>query len=155
MSPPRTLIRERDQRVYLPQSPASEFVLEDLGDWRVFEADCSGTDVAGDFVRITGDAVAGYYQVIKADPTDLAQMPALGVIVEKTLATRCIVQRAGNVAATGLTPGKPYFVGLDGQLDDAPPVPALGAYAVTQDVGVALSSTVLALAFGAMRIKRG
>lgn len=152
---PRSLIREKNLRLYLPQSPAEEKTQQDLGSWRLLEAVCVGTDAEGDFVHVRTDKAAGYYQVEKADPTDISTMPVFGVIEEKVNPTRCFVRTEGIVAASGLTPGAPYFVGLDAQIDGSPPIPSIAGYAVTQEVGYALSSTELLLRFSSMRIKRG
>ena len=103
---------------------------------RVIPANCLVTDVAGDCVYISGEMVAGRYQVSRADPTNPNKMPALGVIVGKTAPTVCTVQTLGPLSSaySGLIPGKELYVDLDGRPTHIPP-------AVAQGIGVALSST--------------
>ena len=143
----RTRIRHRDLRLNLPKNPAIDADERDLLRGRYFEATCSLTDTAGDFVHVSG-AVSGaeLYTVTKCNPLDSATMPAVGVIVSKSSTVRCFVQALGELDTSGgMTPGARMWIGLDSQLDDAPPAAAPGELVVAQVVGVALSSETLLL----------
>lgn len=107
------------------------------------DCDCLGTDAVGDFVYVTGDAVAGRPQVTKADITDVLKLPALGVITLKPTGTTCTVQWKELAAVGGLTSGRVHWVGLDGKATAVVPA-ASGHYA--QKVGMAVSSNLLLLA---------
>ena len=74
------------------------------------------TDQVGDSVYIRG-AMNGFYKVAKTDPRYLTKMPAMGIIIRKWDYTSALVQLYGEIKGlyTGLTPGKRYFVGLDGR----------------------------------------
>ncbi len=141
----RTRIRHRDIRLVLPQSPAVDKDERDLAKGRYFEADCLATDLIGDFVHITVAAVAGLFQVQRVDVTDATTMPAVGMITEKSMATRCFVQTLGQLGGNGLSPGTRYWVGLSGQISSTPPTPPIGGFAVAQVVAVALDTTALLL----------
>lgn len=113
------------------------------------EADCLVTDVAGDVVRISSDLVAGVYQVTKLDIASAPPEMALGVIISKATDTRCTVQVGGAMSGiyTGLTPGRPLFVGDDSRLTHAVPTrPATGLKSVYHAAS-ALGSDVLFLSF--------
>lgn len=112
---------------------------------RYFAANCLGTDVAGDFVRITGDKAGGLAQVTKVDIADKTKMPAVGVIIQKTGVTDCFVQTFGVIAATGLVSGSRYWIGATSQLAASHVLPATGLIAIAQVVGVALDPTELLL----------
>jgi hypothetical protein len=94
----------------------------------------------GDFVYITGSPVLGFYQVAKADVADPLKVPAVGVIVEKSTATRCFVQTEGLFVTSSLAPHSRYWVGSDSKVSVSPP--ASGA---AQIIGIALSDTDLKL----------
>lgn len=137
MSGPRTLLRfsqvRRTERV---DSPADEGQMA-LG--RYFQADCLSSDAVGTFVYPAGLAVAGVPQVTKVDLLTMGKFPAIGMIVEKSSATRCLVQARGEVEVSPavLIPGHSYFIGLDGLLSDGPPVPGSGTRAAIQCVALA------------------
>jgi hypothetical protein len=117
----------------------------------VFSATCSAGNAVGDCVYFSGPEVGGVAQVGKADPSDIAKMPAVGVILSKTSATDCTVQRLGRLDLTGsavsFTFGQRLFVGLSGQID--PTVPAPGAspsgHVFVQPVGVATAAQIAEL----------
>lgn len=142
---PRTRIRHKDIRLVVPIHPDIDRDEEAFATGRYFEADCLGTDLAGDFIYYTGDPVAGYYQVTKVDVTDPDTIPSPGVIIEKLSTTRCFVQTFGIMSATGLVAQKPYWIGADSQLSDAPPPRQAGLIVYAQVIGVAMSSTELLL----------
>jgi hypothetical protein len=74
------------------------------------------TDQVGDSVFIRG-AMNGFYKVARTDPKYLTKMPAIGIIIRKWDYTSALVQLYGEIKGlyTGLSPGKRYFVGLDGR----------------------------------------
>lgn len=108
-------------------------------------ANCLATDSVGDCVYVTGNEVGGLYQVSKADPTNWAKMPAVGVITSKRSPTECRVQFLGEIqnVYTGLTVRNILFVAVDGRLSPTPPAPAPGGYAFVQPMGTVLSSARL------------
>lgn len=112
---------------------------------RYFEADCLAGVVVGDFVRVAA-SLSGVPQVAKVDITVRGQYPALGVIVEKSSSTKCLVVASGEIITSGLTPGATYWVGLDSRLSATPPVPTIGGIAACQVVGHALTPTQIVIA---------
>jgi hypothetical protein len=115
----------------------------------LIQADCLATDVVGDVVRITADAVGGVFQVSKLDITSVPIELGVGVIVAKATTTRCSVQIGGQVAGlyTGMTPGKMLFVGIDSRLTHSVPTrPAIGVKS-NYHAAMALSSDTLLLNF--------
>jgi len=120
---------------------------------RYFHADCPATDAIGDFVRISADDVADIFQVSKVDITDASTMPAIGLIISKSSATRCFVLTFGVYETTGLVPGQRYWVGFDGQLTGSLPIPPSPGTAVAQAIGYALSDTELLIRPDMMAIK--
>lgn len=136
----RTLLRysqiRRTERV---DSPATD-ALYALG--RYFEADCLAGDVVGALVYITGIAVLGIAQVTTADPRALGKYPAVGMIAEKSTATRCLVQTFGEspIVFVGLTPGRVYFLDTTGLVTATPPAPLPGGRCAIQAIGSAIDS---------------
>lgn len=120
-------------------------------------ANCLITDSVNDLVGISGPTVMGVYQVEKANVGALAEMPAIGVIIDKPTATTCIVQLFGEVKGiyTSLVPGAVYFVGTNSKPSAVPPTPTLMKPRVyLQPIGVALDTNVLMLQPGpAMSIR--
>ncbi len=114
------------------------------GESNLIFADCLSSDVAGAPVYITGPAVSSRPQVATADATDGTRMPAVGFIEQKITATSCMVRIAGELkgVVTGLTPGKPVFVGT-GNVTHAPlPIPT-APYTYTQTLGVASAANTI------------
>lgn len=149
MAPPvgtRTLVRSRDIRADLPQTPATSQTEESLLKGRYFEADCLATDAVGNMVRITGPSVLGFRQVTKVDVTDRTKMPAVGLIVSKSTITRCFVQTLGEVPLAGIVAGARYYVGAAGSPASLIPSPAPAAEAIVQVIGVGVDTGVLLLA---------
>ncbi|HWV38859.1 MAG TPA: hypothetical protein VN033_10335 [Vulgatibacter sp.] len=107
------------------------------GGGNFFDARCDEGLQVGDVV------VPGGIGVKLADPSDLASMPAVGIVVVKTTPTQARVQTAGVLwdALTGLTMGATYYVGLDGRPTNDPPKGPPDT--AQQRIGVALSSTAL------------
>jgi len=107
-------------------------------------ADCLAGDAVGNAVAVTGPPVAGVKQVATVDVG--AGTSALGVIVDKPTATRCVVQTSGEVGGySGLTPGQVYWVASTGA-PGAPPAPSVGKPVVyLQALGVAVSADTLYL----------
>lgn len=143
MAPPRPLLRFDAVRQLDTFDTTSDE--EQFARGRYFPADCAASDAVGDFIHITGDKVAGVYQVTKVDILDAATMPCIGVITSKASSLSCFVMTFGVVPATGLVAGKRYWVGSDSKLSDSFPTPGAGDIAVAQVVGVALDSTELLL----------
>jgi hypothetical protein len=108
-------------------------------------ANCTVDEQVGMWVCIVGNKVAGKDQVRKADPMDYTKWPSVGVIVNKSTVTNCIVQWFGETEGifSGLSAGEPYFVGLDSYISDNSPTPLVGLEARAQKIGVATSETQL------------
>lgn len=112
-------------------------------DYRFFTAGCLVTDAVGDVVRVSGAAVAGVPQVTKCDPSDVAKMPAVGILTAKAGATTCTVQRLSSVdlSATAIifTPGNRVWVSYTGQPTTTIPPAGLSpsGYVMLQPLGVA------------------
>lgn len=90
------------------------------------EADCLASDAIGDVVSAQAAPIAGVMQVTRVDPTDLATMPAVGLIVSKSTTTRCTVLLHGTVPVGTLVDVPPVanerlFIGLNGRLTATPP----------------------------------
>lgn len=119
--------------------------LQELSQGRRFVADCPADHAIGDFVRVTGPSVAFVRPVEKVNVADSSTMPAIGVIIDKSSATRALVLTLGEIeiSPTILVPGKRYFLGEDSQLADAPPTPGPGQKFSAQVVGVAVDVGVL------------
>lgn len=110
----------------------------------VREAECTAAESVGDFVCISDDPPNGYDIVAKADPSDFNKMPAVGVIINKTSPTKCLVQWYGETPDifTGLASGEYYFVGSDSKVSDVPPAPTVTPL-FSQWMGVATAPTRL------------
>jgi hypothetical protein len=123
---------------------------------KVIRASCLSTDLVGNCVYISAPAVGGSYQVRTADPTNYSKMPCYGVIESKDDLTNCRVRIFGEVfyIYSGLTPGRPMFVGVDGRLTQVPPQPAIGSSVFVQVMGGALSTDVVVLMPNLMMTKR-
>lgn len=123
-----------------PPPPSNNFV---------FSAVCSAGNAVGDCVYVSGPEVGGTAQVAKADPSTIAKMPAVGVIVDKTTPTTCTVQRLGRVDLTGgafsFTPGNRLFVGLSGAVTDTAPLATASpsGHVYIQPLGVATAAGIL------------
>jgi hypothetical protein len=80
---------------------------------------CTVVEEVGDMVYSYVDFLPGDTMEVRVcDSTDLAKLPAIGMIVEKPTSVLCVVQRIGVVSGvyTGLTRGKPYYVDENGEL---------------------------------------
>lgn len=121
--------------------------LQDLSDTTRFVADCLATDIIGDFVRATGPAVLGIPQVTKADIKVAGRFPAVGMIITKDTATRCVVLVRGEVEVSPpmLTESAVYWVGADSQITDTLPLAGIGERVATQQVGYAITNARLVL----------
>lgn len=122
-------------------------VARPLGSSNKATAICASTDNIGDFVYVNGGKVGAKYSVTKVDVTQRATMPAIAVITGKLNSTECVIQFQGEVPNiyTGLTPGKLYFVGVDGRPSPTSPVAGPGAKAYSQVVGLAVDAAILKL----------
>lgn len=113
---------------------------------RYFEADCLSSDDVDDCVYVTGPDVGGVAQVSKVDPRNISTMPMVGIIVEKSTTTKCLVQTFGEVHLSQiLVPGKRYFVGTSGTPDVNIPTALVGGVAAVQPIGTALDEDRLLL----------
>jgi hypothetical protein len=111
---------------------------------QTFEASCDATDAVDMYVHVTGPLLGGLRQVTRADISDLSKLPAVGTIIEKTSLVTCIVRTFGAVTTpVAVTPGKRYFLGIDGLITLDPPGPGLGEKFAAQIVGIALDSTTI------------
>ena len=113
---------------------------------RYFDAACPSYVNVRQLVRISGPPVGGVRQVDLVDPSNSSKMPAIGVVVEKSSPTQCLVQIIGEVNGglfSGLTPNGRYFVGADAYIVFPPPAPAPGGYMMVQIVCVAVAPSVL------------
>lgn len=143
MAPPRPLLRFDQVRQLDTFDTTSDE--EQFARGRYFNAACLASDSVGDFIRITGNKVAGVYQVSKVDILNATTMPCIGIITSKSASTSCFVQTFGIIAAVGLVAGTRYWVGSDSQIAAVHPTPGPGEIVVAQVVGVALDSTELLL----------
>lgn len=103
---------------------------------------CTPGDLVGALVYISGNMTGDLYNVRTCDPTNLAHMPVIGMIVAKPDITHADVRYTGPVSGLwtfDLTPGKPYFVGLDGQIALHPPT----GNVYVQKIGVALDRSAM------------
>ena len=148
-----TLLRQEDLRLFLPGQDDVALTEADFATGRYFKANCAGTDLVGDFVRVTGET-GGDADVEKVDVTDPLKMPAIGVINNKLTTTTCVVVCIGELDGTGLVAGQTYYVGTDARIAASAPTPVPPAPAVTQDIGIALTSTRIFLRLSLPRIKR-
>lgn len=108
---------------------------------RVISVTCQTTDAVGDLVYV----MAGNRVVKKADVLDYYGMPAIGIILTKPTTATAQVQISGLVRGlyTGLSPGRLYFVGLDGRPNMAPPTGPARRF--VQPIGTAVDTNVLFL----------
>jgi len=108
-----------------------------------FNCSCTAAESTGKVVYIAGPATGNIYKVRKADPFDGNKMPSFGVIISKDSPLSCKVQWTGEVSGifSGLIPGRPYFVGVGG---DITLTPMIGEVYI-QKVGLALSESTLLL----------
>lgn len=89
----------------------------------VIEAYCGANDAVGTAVRIAG-VENSTITVTPVNPAYPAQMPAYGLLVQKLTATRCLVQRWGDVTLpldAALETGKVCYVGPDARLTTTQP----------------------------------
>ena len=111
----------------------------------VFQAACSSGDAVGSAVHL----VVGVSPrtVSTADPSDIAKMPAVGVVISKSSPTNCVVRWRGESEPVylGLSTGKPYWVGDDGLPSYSPPTGPPGSVRFAQFLGYSTESTKLLL----------
>jgi len=140
---PRTLIRHSQIRRAEPVNATDE---RDLAKGYYFEADCLAGDIVGSFVYTTGLEVAGIPQVTTVDITDENTMPSVGVIIEKSTPTRCVVQGlTGETTVIPTIPNSRYWISKTGVATNIPPFPNAGEIVILQVVGVGIESGRLLL----------
>jgi hypothetical protein len=140
--PPRPLVRHDQLRVTEPIDGGDDF---QFSKGRYFVANCLAADDVEHCVYITGAEVISIPQVATVDITKLAKMPAVGMIVEKSSPTDCIVQVLGETSLITTTPGLRHFIGFDGKPTATVPVAAPGGTAILQVIGMAIGSSRLLL----------
>jgi hypothetical protein len=115
---------------------------DSLARGRYFQADCLAGDVVGAFVYITGASIATIPQVTTVDIKVSGKYPAVGMILEKSTSTRCLVIVFGEVVVSPatLTPGKHYWIGTSGLLSATLPAPGVGERVATQLAGYAIDA---------------
>ena len=108
---------------------------------------CLATDAVGYAVRINGSKVGDRYSTTKVNIDSIPTFPGIGIIIQKTSSTECVVQTGGIVrdVYTGLTPHKRLFIGPTGQLIEGPPARPTSGFRGVQPMGVVLSATELLL----------
>lgn len=107
-------------------------------DTNLLEVPCFQVPV-GTIVRIDSDSG----DAEPADCTDIDFMPAVGVVEEIVDATHAKVRIGGRFSGfSGLTPGKIYFVGEDGELTITPPI--ISGH-IVQPFGFSLTETTIAV----------
>jgi hypothetical protein len=81
--------------------------------------------------------VGSRYQVATADPSNVAKMPAVGVVYSKPTSTTARVRVLGELPGiiTGMTIGQPVYVGASGQPNNV-------AGTIRQEIGFVLSPDV-------------
>ena len=103
----------------------------------IIEADCPSGVSLGDIVRYSS-TVANEVETLSSN---VYASLAVGVVVEKPTSTTCKVQMVGVLEdnLSGLTTGKPIFVGTSGEATTTPPVTgSLQVLGVAIDVNKAL-----------------
>lgn len=112
---------------------------------QVFLAQCQASDAVGDAVYVAGPASGTRFTVSKVDIDDAGKMPAIGVIIQKSSDTECVVQFQGIVRNIyeAMIPQKPLFIGTDSRPSyNIPPRPLSGRRFV-QHIAHALSETTV------------
>jgi hypothetical protein len=108
----------------------------------ILQCVCTAVETVGSLVYISGNMTGGLYTVRKTDPTDIAKMPVMGLVVAKTDLLHANVQYHGPISGIwsfDLVPGKPYFVGTDGEVSLHPPT----GNVYVQKVGVAIDRSAM------------
>lgn len=117
---------------------------------------CLSSDSVGDPMCIRGERVNGKWRVERADPTNEAKMPAIGILVSKSTPTVGVVQLFGPVMNifTGLDlSALSYMVGTSG-IQPTPPLPGPGGYVWVQHIGKPVASDILLLLGDLWMMKR-
>lgn len=96
--------------------------------------------VVGRLVYSTGALSLG-----AADNVSVTTSPAIGIIIDKPVATTATIAFAGKIGGlSGMTAGALQFLGTAGTLIEAGALPS-SAGSVIQQVGIAVTSTILLL----------
>lgn len=138
---PRSLVRYAQvRRLGTPNVQESDSA---YAEGRYFEANCLATDLVNHLVRVVGNTLS-VPDVTKVDTSDLVQMPAIGIIVQKPTATTCLVQVSGQTTTVSpVVAGTLYYVGAASTPSAI--IPALPA--IQQFIGVGLDTARLLLLF--------
>lgn len=109
------------------------------------EVACLTSDAIGDWVCVRDDLINDKLRVEKANPQDIAKMPAIGVLVSKSTPMVGIIQMYGICEIySGLDLLQPvYFIGVDGRLSAIQPVVGPLGYAYVQMIGSPVASDLL------------
>lgn len=111
---------------------------------------CLDTLQVGQFVYMAGVTGLGARLFMVCDPTNIAAMPAVGIVINKSSPENCVVAIGGLVgipAFLALPVGQRAWVGLDGFPTTTLLTPAFGDVYL-QNVGVTGKSTELFLNLG-------
>jgi len=114
----------------------------EAGDLSAFSGACEVGVLAGDAACVLPDGL-----IARADPTNPARMPAVGIVESVDGSTARV--RSGLIlrsVLSGLIPGKVYYVGANGRPSDTPPTALPGVEVDHQTIGIAVSTTALRVA---------
>jgi hypothetical protein len=108
----------------------------------ILQCVCTPLETVGSLVHISGNATGGLYNIRKTDPTNILHIPVIGMVIAKEDIFHADVRYTGPVSGIfpyDLVAGKPYFVGLDGEMVLTPPI----GNVYVQKIGVALDKAAL------------
>ena len=106
---------------------------------------CEPSDQIGALVRIQGES-SGQAYFLTVNVNDPEQMPASGIIIDKSTSTDCTVVSSGECQVLGFTfmPGTKYWIGMDGLITSIlPPSPV-----IAQSVGRGINGDKLFVQMG-------
>ena len=136
-------------------------VAQPLNNLEIATAICDAADVVGNLVHFSGPKIGFNYQVLTADPTDLSKIPCVAYIIAKISPTKAVIQFSGEVTPPGgsLITTARYVASASGTLVEVSGhlPPGTGEVFFSQNVGIALSTTVfrLSLSNAVATIQRG
>lgn len=124
------------------------------------EVACLTSDAVGEIMCIRDvQTVTGRWRVQRADPSDIAKMPGVGILISKQTPTTGVMVRVGPVENifSGLDVTKSVFVGASGTLVQVPPSPGPGGFMRVQKFGYPVAADVVWLTgeIGQVIIRRG
>jgi len=146
----------KDAGFSLPQQPALNFIgatvtnnssenstdVAFYGDSQLaFAAACDPSLSVGSAVYVSS-SIGGLPSAAKSSADDAASVPARGMVVSKSSPTRCTVMAVGRTPASGLTAGKSYWLGLNGEVTETIPSSPTSPIFI-QQLGYAISDESL------------